>query len=301
MEWNQPYPQQSLKQNNGTLLHGEIIQIGAVKLNSDFSYADKFEINVKPTAYKKINKRVAEMTKIDTKTAENGLEAEYALSSFFEWCGDGFSFVTWGNDDIRVLHENLNYLGLSLSFIPKQNYDLQVAFDYITQKKGRQYSLDYAMEFYGIEETLPRHNAFSDAYYTALVCMELKPHGCFANYRTAETERLSFCDESDYEEFVKDVELVDGTDTVFAFKKMSEEKVLCPSCEKRAELVKKYKQSDLKFALMYKCTVHGRFMSMLRFRSFDNLNVIRAVRNTYRPGIAANKNMKEKAVKWRAV
>ena len=301
MEWNQPYAHQGIKKCNDTLLHGEIIQIGAVKLDSDFAFTDKFEINVKPTAYKNINKRIAEMTKIDTKTAKNGLAAEYSLKTFFEWCGEDFAFITWGSDDIRVLRENLGYLGLPLELMPPQNYDLQVAFDYMTQKKGRQYSLDYAMEFYGIEETLPRHNAYSDAYYTALVCAELQPGDCFANYREAETERLSFCEETEYDEFVKYVELVDGMNPDFAFEKLSKENMFCPQCEKQAELVKKYKQSDFKFALMYKCSVHGRFMSMLRFRAFDELSVIRAVRSTYRPGNTANKSMREKVGKWTAV
>ena len=303
MEWSQPFSQNSIKERNGTALHGEIIQIGAVKLNRWLRAVDKFEINLKPEVYKHIHKHIASITRIDTKTARNGTDAAEALESFISWCGKDFSFITWGYEDIKILSENLAFRGFPLEYIPEKNYDLQLVFDYLTQKTGRQYSLDYAMDFYGIKETLKRHNAFNDAYYTALVCKKMKPKRYFKHYRDVEIKRLSYCDEKEFEGFVKDIELFEDLNIKAVAEKISGEPVICPECKRPAASILKYKQSDLKYAVMCKCTFHGRFLSLLKLFPVAELNVVKVVRNTYRPGNEANKNMrlKSKAWKWKVI
>ena len=53
MEWNQPYSKQQLKTNNDVTLYGEIVQIGAVKMDDCFNITDTFKVTVIPTVYKK--------------------------------------------------------------------------------------------------------------------------------------------------------------------------------------------------------------------------------------------------------
>ena len=48
----------------GSLLTGEVIQIGAVKLDNNFDVCDSFSINIEPVFYKKMNSNVKRITGI---------------------------------------------------------------------------------------------------------------------------------------------------------------------------------------------------------------------------------------------
>ncbi|MCF0154633.1 MAG: exonuclease, partial [Veillonella sp.] len=63
LEWNQPYSNDiSFLKRAKMPLTGEIIQIGAVKLNSDLEIVDKFSMLVKPKYLKYMHKHVSELT-----------------------------------------------------------------------------------------------------------------------------------------------------------------------------------------------------------------------------------------------
>ena len=65
MEWNQPAcADQPQRGANGVRLSGEIMQIGAVRLAPDGSVADSFSMCVHPRFYKRLNRRVRELTGI---------------------------------------------------------------------------------------------------------------------------------------------------------------------------------------------------------------------------------------------
>ena len=63
MEWNQPWPgSYAAKKVLPVQIHGEIIQIGAVRLLEDGTVADEFQVLVCPKYYKKLNSRVSKLT-----------------------------------------------------------------------------------------------------------------------------------------------------------------------------------------------------------------------------------------------
>ena len=63
MEWNQPMcAAQPQKGKNGVKLSGEIMQIGAVRLSADGEIEASFSLCVKPHFYRRLNKRVRELT-----------------------------------------------------------------------------------------------------------------------------------------------------------------------------------------------------------------------------------------------
>ena len=63
MEWNQPWPgSYAARKVLPVEIHGEIIQIGAVRMLEDGSVADEFQVLVRPKYYKKLNSRVAKLT-----------------------------------------------------------------------------------------------------------------------------------------------------------------------------------------------------------------------------------------------
>ena len=63
LEWNQPSsPRVMVK--SPVSLKGEIIQIGAVKLDENLEIIDTFKIMVKPKYYRTMHKKVSRLTSI---------------------------------------------------------------------------------------------------------------------------------------------------------------------------------------------------------------------------------------------
>ena len=63
LEWNQPLSYQShVYREVGDKLIFEMIQIGAVKLDSDLMVVDSVSIPIRPTHYVKIHPRIRRMT-----------------------------------------------------------------------------------------------------------------------------------------------------------------------------------------------------------------------------------------------
>ena len=74
MEWNQPWPGSYAAQKVLPVqIHGEIIQIGAVRLLETGKIADEFQVLVRPKYYKKLNSRVSKLTGLrDARLREEG-------------------------------------------------------------------------------------------------------------------------------------------------------------------------------------------------------------------------------------
>ena len=114
MEWNQPWPgSYAAKKVLPVEIHGEIIQIGAVRMLEDQTVADELQLYVKPRYYRRLNKRVSKLTGIkESKLKAEGLDFPDAIEVFHRWCGDDCIFLTWGFDDIGILTENLRLFQL---------------------------------------------------------------------------------------------------------------------------------------------------------------------------------------------
>ena len=63
MEWNRPELRNRLVKEP-IVLHGEIIQIGAVMLNEELDEIGSFEVKVRPKFYTRMNRKVEELTGI---------------------------------------------------------------------------------------------------------------------------------------------------------------------------------------------------------------------------------------------
>lgn len=302
LEWNQPGCVSALRERNEVALHGEIIQIGAVKMNNRFEITDTLEINVRPEIYKNITKRIETITGINTDAARQGIPMAQAMEKLKVWCGRRFTFLTWGSDDIKVLRDNLKFFGMTEKWLPEKNYDLQIIFDYLNTHEGRQFSLDFAIEFYGIAEDRKRHNAFNDAFYTALVCGRMKPFKCIENYKRVIIEKLLHENNGPAQAgLTRKVQVFESLNVMKNLKKVCGERVTCPECNKKAVLLNRYRQSELNYTLMYGCSEHGYFVSTLKMRPIESFKVTRVVRSTYKPGNAENMKMGLKVKKWRAI
>lgn len=171
MEWNQPLnPSKAVR--SPVLLHGEIIQIGAFKADENFELIDKIKINVRPKFYKKMNSRVKQITGITDIQLTAGETFPQAFKRFKMWCGEEFRFITWGNEDLNVLADNLALHGLDNSY-GKDYINLQLIFNRQTNCEHLQCGLSTAVETLGIPIDVHAHDAFNDAQMTFEICRKL--------------------------------------------------------------------------------------------------------------------------------
>ncbi len=170
LEWNQPRTK-SEKITDPIPFSGEIIQIGAVKMDEAFQITDTFEIMVTPIYYTTMNSAVEQLTGIDDEDLKEGVPFVEAYQAFLRFCGEEFCFLTWGGDDIRILTANLKIHHVSTENFPKC-YNLQRIFGKQIAKTKKQIALEKAVELLG-EPPYRAHNALNDAMSSALVSKHL--------------------------------------------------------------------------------------------------------------------------------
>ena len=145
MEWNQAWPGSSAARK-GLPIHGEIIQMGAVRVLEDQTVADEFQILIRPHFYKKLNKKVSSLTGIkEARLKAEGIPFQEAISQFRAWCGEDAVFLTWGFDDIMILRENLAIHNLPSDWVLNW-YNAQLMFNAQTDGTSNQLALKTAME-----------------------------------------------------------------------------------------------------------------------------------------------------------
>lgn len=172
LEWNQPLsPQRMVREP--FKLGGEIIQFGAVKINSldDLSITDRYSEIVRPVFYTKMHKRVNEVTELTDDDLSRGRPFTEVCPEFLAWCGDDFAFITWGDADIFMLEDNMSIHEMDIDALP-ECYDAQVVFDDQITQEDRSFALSYAMWKFGIKPERS-HDALNDAVNTVEVMKRL--------------------------------------------------------------------------------------------------------------------------------
>ena len=190
MEWNQP----SGKANTITEpvpLHGEIIRIGAVKINENMQETDRFHCCVIPKYYKKMNVFVGKVTGLSGSSISYGHKFPLAYRQFADWCGEDSVIFTWGGEDEKILDANLRVHDMDISH--PVFYDLQKIFAHRIMRTGKQYSLMAGLEHFGLPGELKAHDALNDAVYCARIglCMDFSRYigGYEDMLREAEEQR----------------------------------------------------------------------------------------------------------------
>ena len=108
LEWNQPYSNDiSFMKRTKMPLTGEIIQIGAVKLNEKMDIIDHFTMFINLNNLPRMHKHVRELTGITTHGAQSWCAIQDGYAVLSKWCGDEYMLLSWGSDDILILRENL--------------------------------------------------------------------------------------------------------------------------------------------------------------------------------------------------
>ncbi len=268
LEWNQAYAQKALavQRQLSCRLRGEVIQIGAVKLDKNMNICGSYQIIVKPKYFKKLHKHVSELTGITQEQMDMGTPLPEAAERFKSWCGKDFVFLTWGPDDIPMLKENFNVHGVPFDWLDGV-YDLQRIFNTQTDGASKQRSLEYAMEYFEIPQNLPAHDALNDAYFTALVATKLDVAEGVRRYSEQRGEFLS-------ESVIGDADA--GDDGYVTIGELLEDEVvknpLCPICNSPLEsLGRTLHSKGQKYTLPYSCKRDGKMLLTLRLhRNFND-------------------------------
>lgn len=165
LEWNQPECRRKMIKSP-IKLTGEIIQIGAAKVNEKLEVLDTFNMYIKPVYYPKMNRKVSEVTGLQILDLAEGVTFREAAEAFKKWCG-GAQFISWGPDDLYMLEDNLYIHGLDTSWLPEV-FDAQEIFDNQVTMEGRQFALSYAIYHFKLK-CLEAHNALNDTLNTVSV------------------------------------------------------------------------------------------------------------------------------------
>ena len=305
LEWNQAYAQKALavQRQLSCRLRGEVIQIGAVKLDKNMNVCGSYQIIVKPKYFRKLHRHVSELTGITQEQMDLGTPLEEAAERFRKWCGKDFAFLTWGPDDIPMLKENFNAHRLSADWLGKV-YDLQRIFNTRTDGLSKQRSLEYAMDYFEIPQNLPAHDALNDAYFTALVAQKLDVPDAIKSYTTANGEYLD-------ERVMGDADA--GDDGYVTIEELLDDEAVknpvCPLCGgKLRECGKPLHSKGQKYTYYYSCERDGEmFITYRLHRNFnDTWRAKRLVRRadeaaikSYKEGLAKHESFKKKTTRKR--
>lgn len=262
MEWNQPpHPARMVK--DPVPMHGEIVEIGAVKLDEEMNTVSTFKTMVAPKYYKKIQKWVKALTRITEEELRAAADFPSAFFNFIDWCGKDSIIFTWGPDDIPTMKTNVAVHGLDDSIIPPY-YDLQPIFDDRITKEQRQISLSRAMEILD-EPALEAHDALNDALNTACIFARLDIENALKEYDEIRERFTKKPEEKELPRgfaqiYEKKGDVINDTEmTNFA----------CPVCGARAACYGFASQNPYKYIALGKCENGDELFVGFKFKKLD--------------------------------
>ncbi len=167
LEWNQ---ENTGLQREVETLPFEIIEIGAVKLNSEGEILDKFSELIRPQVYKVMHHITGKLLHLQMKELEGGRTFREVAGEFLDWCGEDYVFCTWGGTDLTELQRNLEFYDMkAFENGPIPFLDIQKLFSLAYEDGKSRRALETAVDHLEIEKNRPFHRALEDAYYTGEV------------------------------------------------------------------------------------------------------------------------------------
>lgn len=275
MEWNQAVIKEKIIQTP-VYLHGEIVQIGAIKLDEVFRRVDELKLDVRPAYYTRMNSRVRRLTGISNQMLKQGLPFLVALEEFRAWCGaqGPFDFITWGTDDLPILRENLLLYEQDLNWLPPC-YDLQRIYDAQVGQENRQWSLSTALETLALLPMGQAHDALDDARNTAQVCGALNMCQGMAEYaepiRREKSQRRE--QQQVYPGYMARNEALEDSKV---------RRFYCPACGRRLRCGNWAARGGGRFVTAATCAQHGEYFAKLRIKqaadgTFTLIRTLRAM------------------------
>lgn len=158
----------------------EVIEIGAVVLDDDYSEIGSFKTLVKPQYNDVIHSTVARITGITTEMVANAPAFKEALNMFFSWChsiNDDIRFYQWSENDLGQIMNEIILKEIQLN--PSDYALLEDWRDFQKEYENklhlnRSVSLKNAIMYAGLEFEGQEHDALWDARNTATLLKILR-------------------------------------------------------------------------------------------------------------------------------
>lgn len=154
----------------------EIIQFGAVKLDSNNEIIGRYESFVKPRYSRHIDENVSKLTHITDATVQEAPDFIDIINGFLDWAGDTVTIMSWSMEDLNQLKKESaqkEFSDVRLDAMFENWVDLQKSFsDAIGIEK--QVSLSNAVKGIGREFEGIEHSAIDDAANTAYIYQEMQ-------------------------------------------------------------------------------------------------------------------------------
>ena len=154
------------------VLHREIIEIGAVKLNNNNEVESQFNCYVKPEYNTAITTFITRLTGISTSDVEKAVSLRTALQMLEEWIGyaQETRIYSWSDSDLLQIETECTYKQIDIPNNLKHWIDFQKEYSRVMglDISYEQMALHAAAEQFGIiMDKNHSHNALYDAEITA--------------------------------------------------------------------------------------------------------------------------------------
>ncbi len=169
MEFNQDFSTNPPISEGKPYFPFEIIQIGAVKLDSALNTVSTFNRYIKPTVYPEVGTFITELTGITTDRLQGEQTFPSVYSDFLAFINDSDAILcSWGRTDMKELYRSVEYFQINKENMPKLFLDIQ-PYASLHLKKPRKMllKLQYTVEQLKLPLLRPFHDALADALYTA--------------------------------------------------------------------------------------------------------------------------------------
>lgn len=271
LEWNQS-PEGKAHENK--LIPFEIIEIGAVKLDSQFRKIDEVECLIRPQIYKQLHHKTKEIINIELSELQKGLPFEKAMKAFLKWCEKDYVFCTWGNMDLLELQRNMHFYGMEIPFhFPLIFYDIQKFFSILHEDGKIRRSLQYVIDYLKIDESEEFHRAINDARYTGIVMQNIDMESAqrfysIDCYRIPENKKEEI--HATYENYEKYISrgFESREETVADGEVSSTRCYICGRNCKR--LIKWFSTNNKMYYGLFSCMEHGYMKGRIRTKKAEN-------------------------------
>ena len=158
-------------------LVNEVIEIGAVRVLPDGSFADEFTMRVQPSFGPHVSRTVRRLTGITDADLVEAPAFEQALAQLSAWIGEGSTrIIAWSGSDWQQIASECAAKGISIPSNMTRWLDLQRVYPrvmHVGKKRGRM-ALSRAASWYGAELDGKRaHSAAYDAHVAACLLQDL--------------------------------------------------------------------------------------------------------------------------------
>ena len=173
----------------------------------------------------------------------------------------------WARGAFETIFAVIHYAANGGSGLRSDFCQVKVIFSRQTEDTTKQRSLEYAMDYFGLEQHLPAHDALNDAYFTALVARELDVPAGVKSYSEPRGDFLE-----DY--VIGDADA--GDDGYVTISEMLEDSIvkrpICPICKRElTEEDKLLHSKGQKYTMHFVCKKHGDMLLSLKLhRNFND-------------------------------